>query len=717
MHVAVRVSSTSEYGKFEIDDVLGRLSCPPEPRLLYSKAQFHAFTSFVFPDPLTRRTGTEEALHTLRSGYCQPWTPISAGLAFILRVIGGLSPSREYYPKDKRRLQTVTWDQDLTISVQHDSYEGLVHEILDKSDRLRAFTTDKNEAIGFHSATPSHLRKRGEIRRVLYERRSADRGGFITGKDTVYKSRDRRLTLPQAMNVYQIVGFFRKRPFGAHATRELAEMLQDWELIGGFHHINTDSESISSCLSDLIENNIGEQWGSLVNLCRQTDLWDPYRLIFRLSLLSFGAKPDMDAIRSLAAFGCLDELKVLQPPIGSYFAGFKPYASPTLESLLSLIAADYPVVEPGARRRQQAQSRFEEKHRILCEAEGRRLASFLLEQWPSSEPSADGFKSTVLNGDLAIERILPEWQRLHRNMGLSEYIIQAQEILGHYQDTNDVSFPRAWNKEAAAFCTPDHRCTVPSLSSLLVKCQPLPLGHSSHGLVHSKHLPRGVHPPNEPDKMARKTGRSEEIIELGKILDLFATSSDVLRQKYGNDLKNSLLALQNIKDQPQSQEPLPGIDAIKEDIEKARVALNHAFERVQNTFSSEDDRFQWLQLGSLWPCTTPITILEQLRSSSDHHFGSNMKEGLVAYGILATTLQRLLRIRHAQLKGDRHKLLQEWRNIGHENWSPLEFPDWLLLEIESDLFIRCEQVEVAHAIISPASGSNSVLQMNMGKGK
>src|SRR2546427_393498 len=57
-----------------------RLSCPPEPRLLYSKAQFHAFSSFVLPDPLTGRTGTEEALHTLRSGYCQPWTPMSDGL-------------------------------------------------------------------------------------------------------------------------------------------------------------------------------------------------------------------------------------------------------------------------------------------------------------------------------------------------------------------------------------------------------------------------------------------------------------------------------------------------------------------------------------------------------------------------------------------------------------------------------------------------------------
>lgn len=40
------------------------------------KAYLHAATSFVLPDPLTGRTGTEEALHCLTSGSCQPWTPL-----------------------------------------------------------------------------------------------------------------------------------------------------------------------------------------------------------------------------------------------------------------------------------------------------------------------------------------------------------------------------------------------------------------------------------------------------------------------------------------------------------------------------------------------------------------------------------------------------------------------------------------------------------------
>jgi len=376
MHVTVRARSTDEYGRFGIDDVLGRLSCPPEPRLLYSKAQFHAFTSFVLPDSLTGRTGTEEALHTLKSGYCQPWTPMGDSPASILRVIKRLSPARDYYPRDKRRLQTVIWDQHLTMSIQHDGYEALVQEILAKSDRLRAFAPQNEDGINCAIQVASHLRTRGEIHRLVYERSSSESGRPTTGDDMVYKSRDRQASSPHATNVYQITRLICKRPISIHMTRDLAAILQDWKLIGGFHDT---SENSSSSLSDLIEINIGEQWGSLVKFCRHTDVQDSYRLAFRLGLLSFGTDPDMNIIKSLAAFGCLDELKALQPPPCPSFAGFIFHASPTLESLLNFIAADYPNFEPNPKQSKAQQDLAREKHRNLCEAEGRSLAYFLLE--------------------------------------------------------------------------------------------------------------------------------------------------------------------------------------------------------------------------------------------------------------------------------------------------------------------------------------------------
>ncbi|KAM3084368.1 hypothetical protein ACMFMG_001526 [Clarireedia jacksonii] len=719
MHVAVRVSSTNGYGRFGIDDVLGRLSCPPEPRLLYSKAQFHAFTSFVLPDPLTGRNGAEEALYTLRSGNCQPWMPIGEAPAHILRAIQTLSPSREYYPKDKRRLQTVIWDEKLTTNIQHDSYESIIQEILAKSDRLRAFTAHNEEAINFDIQASSHLRKRSETRRRLYERSITDIGESTTRKDMVYKPRDQQANLPQATNVHQIVELIRRHPFEIHTSRELPDILQDWNLIGGFH-CNSDPERKSISLSDLMMNSIGEQWGSLVNFCRNTDTQDSYKLIFRLALLSFDTKSDMDTIRLLAAFGCLDELKALQPPSSHSFTEFKLHDSPTYEGLYDCIAASYPVFIPNHKETKDQQESSEAVHRIFCETDGKSLASFLLAQWPSSELSVKGFKPLLIDAELALKRVVPEWQRLYRNMGLSEYVIQAQGILDLHTGANTTSAPRAWNKNLTAFYAPDRGSVIPSLSGdLLLKSSPPPLSHSSpnHQVLVSENLSRGIHSANKLENTPHKRTSPKEVVELGRILDSFIRSPDVLRQNYGNDLKNSLIALDSASNQVNVQEMTLSVNDISEIIYKTWEILHLQFSNIQNALATGDDRFQWLQLGSLWPCTTPTSILAQLRSSSNYRFGENMKENLIHYGVLVTTVQRLLRIKNSQLKGNYNQVLEEWRNTGHENWSPLDFPDWLLFEIDSDLLIRSEQIDVAHAIISPKSRFNSVMQLNMGKGK
>ena len=94
-----------------------------------------------------------------------------------------------------------------------------------------------------------------------------------------------------------------------------------------------------------------------------------------------------------------------------------------------------------------------------------------------------------------------------------------------------------------------------------------------------------------------------------------------------------------------------------------------------------------------------------------------MKKSLVAYAVSIANLQRLLRIQDANLNGDNQRLLGECNNLGHNNWQPLDHPDWLLLEIDANILIRPTQVDVALATIFPASESNSLLQMNMGQGE
>lgn len=315
----------------------------------------------------------------------------------------------------------------------------------------------------------------------------------------------------------------------------------------------------------------------------------------------------------------------------------------------------------------------------------------------------------MINFEQALEVLLPEWQRLYWNRELSNFVVDTQKILNRYKGKKYVSKQRVRDIKSHFYVSRAQR-VVPLLSKDLVVKSGIPIFEKSS--IH-RLLPYQKRSSKDKNKHVYAATCSE----LEMILESFTKSSDVLRQQYGKDLINSLAIFKDVNFQPDLQRILPGQDIIRQGIGTARAILAKQFDKVCNSLCARDDRFKWLQLSNLWPAITPVTILEQLRSNSNHQLGKHVKENLVLYGVLVTALQRLLRINHAYLKADERKLLEEWRHLGHENWAPLNFPDWLLLEIDSNILIRSEQVEVAHAIISPASGRNSVLQMNMGKGK
>ena len=727
MHVSVRAANVGQYGKFQIDDVLGRVSCPPEPLLMYTKAVFHAFTSFPIPDPLTGRSGGQEAMHVLRSGSSQPWSPLSGGAISKLRQLQELAPTREYYPKDKRRLQTVNWNEDLTVNVQHDSYEHLVEDLLTKSNRLQAFDPASKNDTDIESKSLSHLSRRGEIRRFLYEHWSLDWGSRpIPKKAIVYQPRDRMVDLPQATKLYRVVNLCLRRPFSVPPTRNLADILQDWEFIGGFHDT---SELVPSSLVSVNESSISERWGQCVKFCR--DAQSLYDLVFLLALMAFAPKPDMNIVNILAAFGSIDELKALPTPTSSSYTALEENASPNADNLLNSISTAYVDFIPTSRKMKQ-NHKAREKHLMLCEAEGNRLVSFIVQQRPFLEISLEGFESPVIDVEKALEAIAPEVERLRRNRELSEYAVKVQEILDNHRGAKDVSLPKYSNVQKPDF-SPLHRGPVIPSS--------LPAGLRDRGLdVPMVHVPdfgrqsintnlrqtrsyfesfmeRASAVANHVFQQVSNQGPGAEMHELGQILDFYTSCPDLLRQEYGKDLKKSLAALESVTQQANPQRVPPALDEVQAQISEARITLDNHVNCIREVLSAGDERFGWLRLANLWPCFTLVTLLELLRSTVDQDMGKTLKESLVACGLLVTTLQRLRRIEDAVVKGAHARLQDEMRNQGHENWSASEFPDWLLLEIDSNFLIRPEQIEVAHAIISPASGRNSVLQMNMGQGK
>jgi hypothetical protein len=138
-HVLIDIRGAGSFGKFSVNEILRRIDCAPEPRLIYQKAQLHAYTSSCIPDRLTGMTGTEAALHWLGSGMCQPWSPLGELQLEILRSIARLTPRQEYYPEDLKVMKTERWKSSLTTSMQHPAFGEVVARIINKSEALRLF--------------------------------------------------------------------------------------------------------------------------------------------------------------------------------------------------------------------------------------------------------------------------------------------------------------------------------------------------------------------------------------------------------------------------------------------------------------------------------------------------------------------------------------------------------------------------------------------------
>jgi len=739
-HVAVIVENTGTYGRFTINDVLGRLECPTEPRLLYTKAQFHALTSFVVPDPLTGRTGAEEALHCLKSGYCQPWTPLNVGPLESLMSIADLTPKREYYPKDMKKLQQVFWNPHLTTTIQHDEFRPTVEAICEKSKNLSVFAFKKTELPSLEPVRDTaHLLRRSYSRRSLYERPNPKFDGQQAAPDLPYDSRDRFQASRACLNVFETASAIRNWSSEMPQTPDLAGILQNWPTIGGY-----DRSFDKVLLSDHLDVQFALEWGPLVNLCRTSGPRDRYRLMFLFAAISFADDVEMDIIRTLIAFVVLEDLKALDPPKWPSYLHFRQIHNPSVDYLMQLIKPccfPYPADERSTfnlnlssklrKKLEAAELRYEQQTESDCKA----LAEFLLGQWPCPEPMSEGL-SQHLQVDVprALEIIRPEWLRLFQNMELSNHVQQVQHVLDRNCTGRKSEPPKLRIEDQEVLPRRRRGGELPTLLRLLRKTGPVvsrelyQLTSDADGrCITGESYKIAVQPPQKktfpnslqkPVRVKQTASTSfREIQELESIIDGITKSHSTVKQRYGQDMMQSLDALKIFKSVPKQdgQSILPA--KLSAEILRARQAVRNQFNQLCMAFERNDLRAQWLKEGGLWPRITPITLLEQLRSTSASVFGDGMQENLVMYAVSITILQRLLRIEDAHLKNNSQTLLEEQKNSGHDNWQPLKNPDWLLLEIDANILIRHDQVDVALATISPASGSNSVLQMNMGQGE
>ncbi|KAG6379651.1 hypothetical protein JVT61DRAFT_10170 [Boletus reticuloceps] len=152
---------------------------------------------------------------------------------------------------------------------------------------------------------------------------------------------------------------------------------------------------------------------------------------------------------------------------------------------------------------------------------------------------------------------------------------------------------------------------------------------------------------------------------------------------------------------------------------------------------TSDPHEQVLKQSDQWPPVSADVLLRYLASTSPIEIPPHWKKCLIRLALVLLDLQRVRRLLRFALDGLEKEFSKELENEGCDGWKPEEYPDWLLIQvrfycpvlvastntvlcvcqIQGNFLIRRAQAETAMEIMSPRSGKNTVMQVNMGDGK
>ncbi|PQE15350.1 very large low complexity protein [Rutstroemia sp. NJR-2017a WRK4] len=697
-HVQVTIDTASavhvKYHSYQIDSRLGRLvdngSLPSRLFRLY----LHATTSHCLVDQLTGRTGTEEALYGLESAATRSFVTLEPKTAELLKKLARLTPQREYYPEHLEVMQQVEWNG-LSPLAQHCAFYTQVASILDQATSFQIFQEQPTQLPVVDNPGSQFLLERAAIRDSSFQVCGFGAGTFTAEHDTVYSARDQIINSERELNTYHTAKLVDEWSQSLQICPHLLSEIESWvQPLSGHQLVNNPTFGFDLQWLDLPSNILSKHWCTFHEMLSNTSIRrDKYRIMMLLSTLSYSQYAKQELVQTLLAFATIPELRELRPPRYTQFQLSDGY-SPDEQKLTCLTEEQVKVFHncpesklPNMHGEKEyiADGRRSRMYESAKDKHVRAFVSYLISQWPTVEiyspPSTD--YSTYILVEKVMEEARACFKSWNCNSQFRTYIQQTQAIL-------DKLFPERQKLQRYSF-SPPIDVYIPRQSYLkfsdLTK-QPNPcLPHIDRDIFKMWNVPgnRGM----------------ANIHKLQGLLDdITARCSSAHERRYTGDLLRSFEAL--------------NADSTLE------AHLKQATHDVENMYQIICDHLKTgthslIRKVNMLPRISPISLLQQLASDKVTALPDGWKESLVQYGLSITALQRAERLLAAAVKPT--DLLSELENPGHQDWNPMHHPEWLLMEIENEIMIRQEQAQISREMMVPSSGSNSVMQLNMGLGK
>ncbi|KAL2816576.1 hypothetical protein BDW59DRAFT_166300 [Aspergillus cavernicola] len=693
----------------------------------------HALTSFCLPDPLTQKTGTEQALSILRSASLRSFAQLQPENAALLAKIAQLTPERRYYPANERVMQSVQWQKGLGFLTQHADFRKEVALIFQHDCRMGIFHPTVEVA---HPPLPfvvTDLQKRDRIRSSIFRTSTFGAEDHTGDFDHVYSGLDAARNSTGASRVFQLCKIIQDkipsaRPLDAQElTSKLWKFLSHSQPTFGADALVAVTE-MKYDASLLVDPNrfVASNWCRIHKLlCSESSLLDRFQLMIWLSTMAFAENPNMLVLETVASFYVIREMASICFPEQGPFTLSEGHEfnwrdlSSRLESARSRKTPASGLVREPCETPKQFKSRYTrtlEKNRTeACDQFLRHLEL----QWPvkfPSSPCSQGCPRFEVYFDkgqatLIVRKRFNTW---FNNRQFRRYLTDIAQTLAHQPPQSvvmpNLPFPR-----------------LPQEQNIL----------QGHGFICVDDLLDLVPPmpqikqPNLPELLYARSHDAEPTISLNALLQALALQSkSQFEEDYVGHLRSSVRSLQVAKTSWNIKLDADGLhEVLSQFLHLCEVYTREIYTAITSFMmrsiaaagcTDYGDSIDHKVLGIMaqvthWPRVSSSLLLEQLTRHRWHCLPSGWKSIIIAYGCSITTLQWARRL--VKLRNNRHDLVQELQNPGHTNWDPHDFPETLLLEIEHEILVRDVQEQIARQMRTCTPGRNVVMQLNMGEGK
>ena len=156
---------------------------------------------------------------------------------------------------------------------------------------------------------------------------------------------------------------------------------------------------------------------------------------------------------------------------------------------------------------------------------------------------------------------------------------------------------------------------------------------------------------------------------------------------------------------------------VQEEYRRTSTTLDRSWDRIIECLGVLCEKDMVLERAGLWPRLSPRDIFDKLAISQRSILSEPWKAAFIKYAEGVTMVQRAIRISRLTTPEYRAELERELSNSGRIGWDAMSHPDWLLIELESNILVRQVQADIASEMLAPSSGENAVVQLNMGEGK